>query len=158
MKKIIFLSLISLLFLHCTKIDNSQKEKDDLLIKGYFDKKKDYFELHKIKPIKTESGLYYSIDPETNKNTGKQPSENATVRISYTGKLLNDSIFDTSIGSEISLSSTIQGWKEGIVKFKVGNKGQLFIPSHLGYGKTEKSRIPASSVLVFEVEVLEIIR
>ena len=86
-----------------------------------------------------------------------QVSANNTVYMKYKAYLLDGTVFDENkTGTNITLPNTIKGWQEGIPKFKVGGKGKLFIPSKLGYGTDATGKIPANSVLIFEVEVIEI--
>ena len=96
--------------------------------------------------------------------TGKQPVNGSTVRVNYTGKLLNGQQFDSSLspGREpfefvIGQGSVIRGWDEGIPYFKEGGKGKLFIPSTLGYGEQGMgNQIPPNSILVFDIELVEV--
>ncbi len=149
-KKLIAAFMIMIAFLQsgCEKTDTSQKEIDDALIKNYLLKKN-------ITATKTSSGLYYFIEKDTLEK-GKQVSPNSSLIVKYKGYLPNDSIFDQNLnGTSINLTTTIKGWSEGLPKFKVGEKGTLFIPSHLGYGANSTNKIPANSVLFFDVEIIE---
>jgi len=126
---------------------DTQAEKDDAKIQEYLDE-------NNINAQKTQSGLYYVIDVE---GTGINPSWNSYITIDYKGYLLDGTVFDsTSTGSPVRmyLYSTIEGWKEGIPKFKTGGEGTLFIPSRLGYGSTAKTNIPSNSVLVFDIKLI----
>ena len=142
------LCLLSTSLLSCTKTSTAEQDKkDDDAITSYLSK-------DSINAIKTSSGLYYYVDSV---GTGMQVSANNTVYMKYKGYLLDGTIFDKdTIGINIELPNTIKGWQEGIPKFKVGGKGKLFIPSKLGYGTEAIGKIPANSVLRFEVEVIEI--
>ena len=109
---------------------------------------------HSIQATKTTSGLYYIIEQQ---GTGMQVSSNNTVYMKYKAYLLNGTVFDENkVGTTLTIPNTIKGWQEGIPKFKVGGKGKLFIPSKLGYGTEATGSIPANSVLIFDVEVIEI--
>ena len=111
--------------------------------------------------VKTAAGMYLVTEKE---GTGKQPVSGSTVRVNYTGKLLNGQQFDSSLspGREpfefvIGQGSVIRGWDEGIPYFKEGGKGKLFIPSTLGYGEQGMgSQIPPNSILVFDIELVEV--
>jgi FKBP-type peptidyl-prolyl cis-trans isomerase FkpA len=111
--------------------------------------------------VKTAAGMYLVTEKE---GTGKQPVNGNTVRVNYTGKLLNGQQFDSSLspGREpfefvIGQGSVIRGWDEGIPYFKEGGKGKLFIPSTLGYGEQGMgSQIPPNSILVFDIELVEV--
>jgi FKBP-type peptidyl-prolyl cis-trans isomerase FkpA len=103
----------------------------------------------------TGSGLYYYIQSP---GTGTQPTASSTVKVKYTGMLEDGTVFDqSSQGATFSLNSVIQGWKEGIPYFKEGGKGYLLIPSALGYGSQASGKIPANSVLIFQVELVDVL-
>lgn len=104
----------------------------------------------------TASGLYYIIEKPGGAN---HPSVSSKVSVNYKGYLVDGTIFDKSYASgqpsSFSLNSVIAGWKEGIPLIGVGGKIQLFVPSDLGYGSTVKTNIPAHSVLIFEVQLVD---
>lgn len=106
----------------------------------------------------TESGLQYKILQE---GTGEQhPSANSRVKVHYEGKLLNGTVFDSSIarGEAISfgLNQVIKGWTEGLQLMVVGEKRRFFIPAELAYGDRGAGPIPPGSTLIFDVELLGI--
>lgn len=102
----------------------------------------------------TSSGLYYVIDRE---GTGKRPNQYSDVLIRYKGELLSGSVFDeANSGVRLNLSQVIDGWTEGVPKFKEGGHGWLLIPSALGYGNQATGSIPANSVLIFEIYLDEV--
>ncbi|MDO9624313.1 MAG: FKBP-type peptidyl-prolyl cis-trans isomerase [Pseudomonas sp.] len=108
--------------------------------------------------VTTESGLQYEV---LKKAEGNQPKASDVVSVHYEGKLTDGSVFDSSIerGSPIELpvSGVIPGWVEGLQLMHVGEKYKLYIPSELAYGEQSPTpAIPANSVLVFELELLEI--
>ncbi|MDP3977668.1 MAG: FKBP-type peptidyl-prolyl cis-trans isomerase [Pseudomonas sp.] len=108
--------------------------------------------------VTTESGLQYEV---LKKAEGDQPKVSDVVSVHYEGKLTDGSVFDSSIerGSPIELpvSGVIPGWVEGLQLMHVGEKYKLYIPSELAYGEQSPTpAIPANSVLVFELELLEI--
>ena len=140
--------LLSTSLLSCTKTSTAEQDKkDDDAITSYLSQ-------HSISATKTSSGLYFSIEDP---GAGMQVSANNTVYMKYKAYLLDGTVFDENkIGTNITLPNTIKGWQEGIPKFKVSGKGKLFIPSKLGYGTDATGKIPANSVLIFEVEVIEI--
>ncbi|MCH2138823.1 MAG: FKBP-type peptidyl-prolyl cis-trans isomerase [Phycisphaerales bacterium] len=94
---------------------------------------------------------------------GAQPaSTSSTVKVHYTGYLLDGSKFDSSVdrGTPIDfpLNRVIAGWTEGVASMKVGGKRKLVIPSDLGYGPrgTPGGPIPPNATLVFDVELLDV--
>ncbi|MFT4757168.1 MAG: FKBP-type peptidyl-prolyl cis-trans isomerase FkpA [Vicingaceae bacterium] len=103
----------------------------------------------------TGSGLYYMIETE---GTGDQPGSRDNVTVAYKGYYANRVVFDESNSSGISfnLQGVIEGWTEGIPYFKEGGRGQLFIPSHLGYGSQDSRGIPGGSVLIFDIHLIQI--
>ena len=108
--------------------------------------------------VTTESGLQYEV---LQKAEGEQPKATDVVSVHYEGKLTDGSVFDSSIerGSPIELpvSGVIPGWVEGLQLMHVGEKYKLYIPSELAYGEQSPTpAIPANSVLVFELELLDI--
>jgi FKBP-type peptidyl-prolyl cis-trans isomerase FkpA len=141
------LGLFVLSSLGCKKKE-SQAEKDEAIIV-------EYIEANGISATATGSGLYYVIEQQ-----GTGPSCNAfsDVKVSYTGYLTNGVVFDQSTaGITINLQQVIKGWTEGIPYFKEGGSGKLFIPSELGYGSQQVGNIPANSVLIFDVELIEVL-
>ncbi len=106
----------------------------------------------------TETGLSYRIT-----DVGTSPSKpvsTSTVSCYYKGYLLDGTTFDehnrnSGTPLSFSLSQVIAGWTEGIPKINKGGKAQLFIPSKLGYGTRATSGIPANSVLIFDVELID---
>ena len=104
----------------------------------------------------TSSGLYYVIDVE---GTGAQPTQSDNVTVGYKGYLNDGTVFDQTQGLNsisFSLQSVIDGWKEGIPKFKEGGSGILLIPSRLGYGNQQVGSIPRNSVLIFDVRLVAV--
>lgn len=107
----------------------------------------------KLKAQRSDTGLYYLIGKE---GEGKHPSPNSNVTISYIAYFTDGKTFDQSVKIEIKLSDVIEGWTEGIQHFKEGGEGVLFIPSHLAYGHTDYGSIPGGSVLIFDIQLLEV--
>lgn len=127
-----------------------RKQRDIAQIKAYL-------EANKIKDAQnTANGVYYVIDKQ---GEGGQPTINDEVTCHYKGTLLDGSEFDSSYGrgtpATFKLTQVIKGWQEGIPMLKKGGKARLFIPSELAYGSSSRPKIPANSVLVFEVELLD---
>lgn len=123
----------------------------------------DSLKVNAINVETTSSGL---VIIKTKKGKGKKtPSVGATVKVDYKGMLLNGKVFDSSYGKNpiafpIGVGKVISGWDEGIMKMKVGDKATLVIPSHLAYGPKVVGGgiIPANSDLIFDVELVEIIK
>ena len=107
--------------------------------------------------VELPSGLRYQI---MNPGTGSPPKATDTVKVNYTGTLIDGSVFDSSdrLGKplEIPLDKVIAGWTEGLQKISKGGKIKLFVPPQLGYGDDGRPGIPPGSVLVFDVELLDV--
>lgn len=149
MKKGLVLVVIILSFLSCKKKSNaSQAELDEKIITNYISD-------NKLNATATGSGLYYVI---TSQGTGVQPNANSNVTVSYKGTLKDGTLFDQSAaaGTTFGLSNVIKGWQEGIPYFKKGGKGMLLIPSALGYGAQATGSIPANSVLIFDINLINV--
>ncbi len=105
----------------------------------------------------TASGLQYRVITE---GAGDAPKATDTVKVHYEGRLISGDVFDSSIarGEPVSfpLNGVIPGWSEGVQLMKVGSKFEFTIPSALAYGSSGTGPIPPNSVLVFDVELLEI--
>lgn len=105
-----------------------------------------------------KSGLQYQVLKAGN---GKTPGVTSRVKVHYEGKLLDGSIFDSSIKRgepiEFPVNGVIPGWTEALQRMKVGDKWKLFIPPGLAYG--EQGSPPAigpNELLTFEVELLDV--
>jgi len=96
--------------------------------------------------------LYYVIEEP---GSSEHPTINDQVTVNYIGFLLNGDVFDQDFNITFGLDQVIPGWQEGIPLFGKGGKGLLIIPSHLGYGDRTLTGIPANSVIVFEIHLLD---
>lgn len=107
----------------------------------------------------TASGLQYIVLKE---GTGATPTKEDVVKCHYTGTLINGEKFDSSVDrgqpAEFPVSGVIPGWTEALQMMKVGGKMKLFIPAELAYGPSGRPGIPANSVLIFEVELMDIVK
>ena len=105
------------------------------------------------------SGLQYKI---LKAGTGNSPTAEDTVRTHYSGKLIDGTEFDSSIKrgkpAEFPVKGVIKGWTEALQLMKEGGKWQLFIPPDLAYGERGNRSIPGNSTLIFEVELLAIVK
>jgi len=103
------------------------------------------------------SGLQYRVVVE---GAGPAPKETDAVTVHYRGTLVDGTPFDGSRerGSPetIDVASAIPGWREALLRMKVGSQWELFVPTELAYGEEEMARIPPNSALVFELELLAI--
>lgn len=108
----------------------------------------------------TASGLQYVVEKE---GTGAQPTAEDEVTVHYTGRLLDGTVFDSSVNrgepATFPLNRVIPGWTEGVQLMKEGAKYTFFIPSDLAYGPQGiPGAIPAHSTLIFDVELIKVIK
>ena len=109
----------------------------------------------------TPSGLQYEVLHE---GDGEMPTAEDQVEVHYTGKLLDGTVFDSSVdrGNPVTFGVTqvIPGWVEALQLMKAGSKWRLFIPSQLAYGPNgvPGSPIGPNSTLIFDVELLKVIK
>jgi FKBP-type peptidyl-prolyl cis-trans isomerase FklB len=106
-----------------------------------------------------EGGLQYKVVKAGN---GESPSASDMVKVHYTGTLTSGKVFDSSVKrgepAEFRVGQVIKGWQMALQQMKVGDKWMLYIPPELAYGEEGRpGAIGPNEVLVFEVELLEII-
>jgi len=107
----------------------------------------------------TESGLQFKV---LQQGEGAIPSRQDRVRVHYTGRLLDGTVFDSSVQrgqpADFPVNGVIPGWIEALTLMPLGSKWELYIPQGLAYGERGAgASIPPFSTLVFEVELLEIL-
>ena len=155
MKYIILAVVIALAIFYFARSSVNKKEALENIAIG-----KDFLAKNKANQdvIQTASGLQYQVLQKGSGN--KHPSANTTVKVHYHGTLLDGTIFDSSVdrGQPISfsLNQVIKGWTEGVQLMVEGDKFKFFVPSDLGYGNRSTGKITSGSLLIFEVELLEI--
>jgi FKBP-type peptidyl-prolyl cis-trans isomerase FkpA len=107
-----------------------------------------------ISAVKHSSGLYYQI---LNEGTGARPTLSSVVGITYTGKTTNNVIFDQSATQkDWPLDRLIAGWQIGLPLIKEGGSIILLVPSALAYGCEASPAIPSNSILVFNINLLDV--
>ena len=103
------------------------------------------------------SGVQYKVIKE---GTGAIPADTSLVKVHYEGRLLNDSIFDSSYkrGEPINLrcNQTIKGWTDAMVHMPAGSIWEVYIPQELAYGEREQGMIKPFSMLKFKIELIEV--
>ena len=153
--KYLLLAFVSLLFVSCFPDPKYDIETQPVDYTIQNEKEiTDYIAKNKLAALKSDSGLYYVI---TEPGTGKQPTANSNVTVSYKGYFTSGKGFDQSdaAGVAFNLQGVIKGWTEGIQYFKEGGSGMLLVPSHLGYGNG-RPPIPGGAVLVFDVKLIKV--
>ena len=105
------------------------------------------------------SGLQYKVVKE---GKGVIPAESNVVKVHYKGTLIDGTEFDSSYSrnapAEFGVNQVIKGWTEALLLMPVGSKWELFIPQELAYGNADRGTIKPYSALIFEVELLEIVK
>ncbi|MDB5228591.1 MAG: FKBP-type peptidyl-prolyl cis-trans isomerase [Bacteroidota bacterium] len=151
MKKLLFLLFIPTLIFSCKKsttdVDHPKLDHETIL---------KYIADSNLTGVdSTASGLYYIV---RDSGVGPQPNTNSYVTFFYKGYLTNGTVFDQTTGTPVKyfLHSLIPGWIEGMQLIKKGGKITLLIPSALGYGGNASEKIPAYSVLIFDIELVDV--
>lgn len=105
----------------------------------------------------TASGLQYQIVKE---GTGRKPGPNDVVTVHYTGRLIDGTVFDSSVErgepATFAVGQVIPGWVEGLQLMSEGSAWRLFIPSELAYGPHGTGPIQPNSTLIFDVQLLKV--
>lgn len=108
----------------------------------------------------TKSGLQYQILQD---GKGKSPNANSNVKVHYEGRLIDGTVFDSSIARNqpvvFKTSQVIMGWTEGLQLMKPGAKYRFFIPAELAYGQIGSGDvIEPNSTLIFDIELIEVMK
>jgi FKBP-type peptidyl-prolyl cis-trans isomerase len=108
--------------------------------------------------METASGLQYEV---ISSGTGAKPKATDNVVVHYHGTLMDGTVFDSSVDrgepTGFPVNRVIPGWTEALQLMSVGDKWKLYVPTNLGYGQQVGPNIPAYSLLIFEVELLNIV-
>lgn len=127
----------------------NQAETDDRMAK-----QEEFFANIKKDPsVKTtESGLAYKVIKQ---GTGETPAAGDNVGLSYTGRLYDGTVFDSSEDNVVTFTpeQTVPGFCEALMLMNPGSEYEVYIPAELGYGARPKGSIPANSLLVFNIKV-----
>lgn len=148
MRYLFFLTAI-LLFAACKTYSEEDKDSFDARIKRYLDKSPYDYE-------KSESGLYYYIEKEGEGEFIKPTDE---VSFTYEGKLLSGEVFDGRNKKKpvtFNVKELIMGWQEAMLYLKKGGKARLIVPPQLGYGDYDLEYIPKNSILLFDMEIVDV--
>ncbi|MBO9660476.1 MAG: FKBP-type peptidyl-prolyl cis-trans isomerase [Chitinophagaceae bacterium] len=157
MKKFLILALsFSLIFAGCSKNDDKCEydvcgivapDAEIAAVQNHINTKGIVAERHC-------SGVYYTVEIA---GTGKNPTPCSNVLIRYKGYLTNDVVFAPQSGVEsFNLGGLISGWRSVLPMLKVGGRIVLYIPPTLGYGNRANGQIPANSILIFEIELVDV--
>jgi FKBP-type peptidyl-prolyl cis-trans isomerase len=110
--------------------------------------------------ITLADGLQYKI-VRSGPPGGAKPSPTDEVKVHYEGKLVDGTIFDSSYERGMPASFPLQGlvpaWKEALVMMRPGDEWTLYVPPELGYGAEDKGPIPGNSVMIFRIELIDVL-
>jgi FKBP-type peptidyl-prolyl cis-trans isomerase len=147
MKNHLFFLFLVFLLNSCTNYSDHEKKQFD-------DKIQQLLKTKKWKMTKSDSGIYEEVIEEGN---GKEIQLGDILICKYTGRLLNDNVFDHSEKAiELPLNSLIAGWKEVLIGKKNGAFVRFICPPHMAYGRSGREKIPENSVLIFEVKIIDL--
>ena len=117
-----------------------------------------WLESNKTQPgvVTTASGLQYKVVYQ-GWHLNRKPNKSSTVKVKYTGKLIDGSTFDSNTTPVyLNLQSVVKGFQEGLIKINDGGNYILYIPSTIGYDTVSTNKkIPPHSTLIFDVELVE---
>lgn len=143
------------------KMQEKQQKQFEAELEANTKKGQEFLEQNKTEPgvQVTESGLQYKVLEEGN---GPKPTAEDKVKVHYTGKLIDGTVFDSSIErgepTEFNVNRVIPGWTEGLQLMSVGSKYMFYIPANIAYGERGAGQqIGPNETLIFEVELLEIV-
>jgi len=143
------------------KIENLKTAYRESKFKDWIAKGETFLTENKNKEgvVTTASGLQYKIIEQGSSNV--KPIETSVVKINYVGRFIDESEFGNTYRNEkpatVQVNKIIQGWTEALTMMNVGSKWELYVPYNLAYGAREQNDIPPYSVLIFEIELLEIV-
>jgi FKBP-type peptidyl-prolyl cis-trans isomerase FkpA len=113
-----------------------------------------YIDTNSIVATQHCSGVFYRIESE---GTGKTPTACSDITVQYKGYLTDGTVFDQATSPvSFNLGGLITGWKNTIPLIKAGGRIVLYIPPSLGYGNQAAGTIPANSILIFEVDLIDV--
>ena len=140
--------LIASLFTACQNYSEAELASFDKEITAYLKEKN-------ILAESTETGLYISIQEEGN---GEKIPFDAIIKVNYRGYLTNGRPFDVHMDKPVDLEikRLVPGWREAMLYLSKGSKATLFIPPHLGYKTQEQKEIPANSILIFDIHIIDV--
>lgn len=143
-------------------MNKRQEEANKVMFKDVIEESEAFLATNKTKAgvIVTPSGLQYEV---VKLGTGEKPTGDATVRVLYTGSLVDGSVFDSNTDrtapAELQVNAVIPAWSEALLLMPVGSIFKLYIPQDLAYGANGAGDvIPPFAALIFEVELIEIVK
>lgn len=146
---------IGLLLLLVSCLVQSCSDDDEILMNDV-EEIKAYLSTNNITAQEDRSGLFFVIKED---GTGESVDPTDIVEVEYEGRLLDGTVFDGTPDGEVNhflLSNLVEGWQIGLPKIKTGGEITLYVPSSLGFGAIGTGGIPANSILVFDIKLLDV--
>jgi FKBP-type peptidyl-prolyl cis-trans isomerase FklB len=146
-----FAALCSAVLISCTTESNKWKELNDQFMAN---------NKSQNNVVTLKDGLQYKV---LTKGLGLKPNANSYVSISYTGRLIDGTVFDSTRNDTtyvdtptayLSIASYVSGFQEALLKMTTGSRWEVYIPQSLGYGSDAMGIIPAYSTLIFDVQLI----
>lgn len=146
MKIKVFFAILMLLLTSCGGYSTSDKK--------YFDNEiQKYLKENKINATKSSSGIYTKI---LAKGSGEEVKYSDIIRVIYKGTLLGGKEFDSQYSPiELPLKSLMPAWREALLGIEEGSSILIITPPQMAYGGQAKNKIPANSILVFDITILD---
>jgi len=138
--KYLYLVLFAMLFTACSE------EIADLSVD-------EFIAANNLTTKELDKGVHIVINEPGNDT---KPHINSRVVVNYVGKLTNGNQFDANSNIEFQLSGLIEGWRIGLKEIGEGGSCKLIVPPGAGYGGQVSPKIPANSVLVFDMDLIEV--
>lgn len=141
-------------------MEEQQKQQQEQGVKNLAEGKA-FLEANKTKEgvITLPDGLQYKVNAE---GAGESPTDTDTVKVHYKGTLLDGTQFDSSYDkgepTTLKVTQVIPGWTEALKMMKPGAKWTLYVPPDLAYKDQQRGPIPPNSVLIFEVELIGVVK
>lgn len=152
-KTIVFVLIAGIFMSSCAKTTEDCNTPDTAAPQSEITELENYINANGFLATKDYRGFFFSI---VEQGTGAKPNNCSTVTVNYVGNLKNGTVFDSSTNVSFKLSGLITGWQQGLALIGKGGKIKLYIPPSLGYGSQASASIPANSILVFEIDLLDV--
>ncbi|WP_425391301.1 FKBP-type peptidyl-prolyl cis-trans isomerase [Ekhidna sp.] len=156
MKKILILSSVFVLLFTVSCKDDETTLTEEQQLAADIELIDSYLASNNIDAQIHESEIRYVVEKE---GDGESPTAESSVIVKYQGRLLDGTIFDlNTLGIHFDLSLLIESWKLILPEIKEGGKVTLYTPSKYGYGRNGNGLIPPNTVLIFEIELVSLVR
>ena len=131
----------------CSRVEITAPAEEVATLQAYISSKG-------ISAVADTRGFFYTISSQ---GSQVMPTACSNVKVSYTLRLSNGTEVEAANGAELSLGRVIPGWQEGVPLIGEGGSITLYLPPSLGYGSKASASIPANSILVFYIDLLDVI-